>query len=68
MRPVPAHEPLLQPFEVATMLRVDPKTVSRWARAGKLPFIRTPGGHRRYRRSEVEAIMAGRPRPSDGAE
>jgi len=37
---------LLTPAEVAAMLRVDPKTVTRWARAGKLSSIRTPGGHR----------------------
>lgn len=40
------------------MVHVDPKTVSRWAVSGRLPFIRTPGGHRRYRRSTVEAFLA----------
>ena len=42
-------EPLLTPAEVASMFRVDPKTVTRWAKAGKLSAIRTLGGHRRYR-------------------
>jgi len=46
----PEAEPLLTPAEVATMFRVDPKTVTRWAKAGKLTSIRTLGGHRRYRR------------------
>ena len=46
-------EPLLTPAEVATMFRVDPKTVTRWAKAGKLTSIRTLGGHRRYRESDV---------------
>jgi len=42
----PEAEPLLTPAEVATMFRVDPKTVTRWAKAGKLTSIRTLGGHR----------------------
>ena len=42
-------EQLLTPAEVAALVFVDPKTVSRWARAGKIPFTRTPGGHRRFR-------------------
>jgi excisionase family DNA binding protein len=52
-------EPLLTPAEVAAMFRVDPKTVTRWARAGKLSSIRTLGGHRRYRESEVRALLQG---------
>jgi excisionase family DNA binding protein len=56
--PVQAEE-LLTPAEVAAMWRVDTKTVNRWAKAGKLTSIRTPGGHRRYRRAEVEALLRG---------
>ena len=52
---------LLTPAEVATMFRVDPKTVTRWAKAGKLTSIRTLGGHRRYRETEVRALLAGIP-------
>jgi excisionase family DNA binding protein len=52
-------EPLLTPGEVAAMFRVDPKTVTRWAKAGKLSSIRTLGGHRRYRESEVRALLQG---------
>lgn len=52
-------EPLLTPAEVASMFRVDPKTVTRWAKSGKLSSIRTLGGHRRYRESEVKALLAG---------
>lgn len=52
-------EPLLTPAEVAAMFRVDPKTVTRWAKAGKLSSIRTLGGHRRYRESEVRKLLAG---------
>ena len=54
-------EALLTPAEVASMFRVDPKTVTRWAKAGKLSSIRTLGGHRRYRESEVRALLAGIP-------
>jgi excisionase family DNA binding protein len=54
-----AADELLTPSEVAAILFVDPKTVTRWARAGKLDAIRTPGGHRRYLRSDVLAIMTG---------
>jgi predicted site-specific integrase-resolvase len=44
---------------VATLFRVDPKTVTRWAKAGKLTSIRTLGGHRRYRESEERALLEG---------
>jgi excisionase family DNA binding protein len=50
---------LLTPAEVAALFRVDPKTVTRWARAGKLTSLRTLGGHRRYRESEVRALLGG---------
>jgi excisionase family DNA binding protein len=50
---------LLTPGEVATLFRVDPKTVTRWAAAGRISSIRTPGGHRRFRESEVRALLAG---------
>src|ERR1700733_13730637 len=53
----PEAEPLLTPAEVATMFRVDPKTVTRWAKAGKITSIRTLGGHRRYRESEIRALL-----------
>ncbi|HEX7658024.1 MAG TPA: BldC family transcriptional regulator [Pseudonocardiaceae bacterium] len=53
-----ANERLLTPGEVATLFRVDPKTVTRWATAGRIGSIRTPGGHRRFRESEVKALLA----------
>ena len=46
-------EALLTPSEVAQLFRVNPKTVTRWARSGKIAAIRTLGGHRRFRASEV---------------
>lgn len=53
-----ARERLLTPGEVATLFRVDPKTVTRWAAAGRINSIRTPGGHRRFRESEIRALLS----------
>jgi excisionase family DNA binding protein len=50
-------ENLLTPSEVAALFRVDPKTVTRWAKAGKIGSIRTLGGHRRFRESEVRELL-----------
>jgi excisionase family DNA binding protein len=60
------QEELLTPSEVAAMFRVNPKTVTRWARSGKISAIRTLGGHRRFRKSEITRILAegGEPPPS----
>lgn len=55
------QEVLLTPSEVAALFRVDPKTVTRWAKAGKLTSIRTLGGHRRYKESEVKNLLANNP-------
>ena len=52
------QEVLLTPAEVASLFRVDPKTVTRWAKSGKLTSIRTLGGHRRYKESEVKELLS----------
>jgi excisionase family DNA binding protein len=52
-------ERLLTPGEVATLFRVDPKTVTRWAASGRISSIRTPGGHRRFRETEVRELLEG---------
>lgn len=49
---------LYMPYEVAEAFRVDVKTVTRWAKAGKLPYIRTLGGHRRYPADAVDDLLA----------
>lgn len=51
------HHDLMTPAEVAALFRVDPKTVSRWADAGKLSPVRTLGGHRRYKADEVRRLL-----------
>jgi excisionase family DNA binding protein len=66
MTQVPVTEPLLTPAEVANLFRVDPKTVTRWAQAGKLTSVRTLGGHRRYREQEVHDLLAGLPQQRPG--
>jgi excisionase family DNA binding protein len=58
------NERLLTPGEVAALFRVDPKTVTRWAASGRITSIRTPGGHRRFRESEVRALLRGDSEPS----
>jgi excisionase family DNA binding protein len=48
---------LLRPREVAEIFGVRPTTIARWAREGKLTPLRTPGGHRRYKRSGIRALL-----------
>lgn len=52
------YERLLTAAEVARLWGCDPKTISRWANTGKLPFVRTPGGQRRYPESRIKALLA----------
>lgn len=55
---------LLRSGEVAALFQVSRRTVIEWARAGKLPFITTPGGHRRYPAAEVRALLERASTPS----
>jgi excisionase family DNA binding protein len=58
----PRHAPRVATFlrsaEVAAILQVSPKTVSRWAQQGLLPYQRTLGGHRRYPESAIRELAA----------
>jgi excisionase family DNA binding protein len=58
-RPITSSEedPLLTPAEVGERFRVDRKTVGRWAVAGLIDELRTPGGHRRFRESDVRRML-----------
>jgi excisionase family DNA binding protein len=49
----PSH---LRTAEVADILHVSPKTVGRWAKEGKLPFLKTLGGHRRFPAAEIRQL------------
>ena len=57
---------LLTPGEVAVLFRVDPKTVTRWAQAGKLSTVRTLGGHRRFHEDEVRQLLGDVPQQRVG--
>lgn len=50
--------PYLSVGGAAELLYVSPKTVSRWALEGKLPYTRTLGGHRRFNRAQIEELVA----------
>ena len=52
----PTYPSYLHTAEVADILHVSPKTVSRWAKEGKLPFLKTLGGHRRYPAVEIRQL------------
>lgn len=54
--------------EVAQLFHVSSKTVVRWANDGKLPYMATLGGHRRFPRSAVEALVEGQQRGFDDVE
>jgi excisionase family DNA binding protein len=55
--PQPAEPHYLRTSQVAELLHVSPKTVSRWAQEGKLPYLRTLGGHRRFPDQEIRALL-----------
>jgi excisionase family DNA binding protein len=51
-------EDLLSAGEVAFLVHVNPRTVARWADEGDLPVAEvTEGGHRRFRRSDVDTFL-----------
>jgi excisionase family DNA binding protein len=54
---------LLTPREVAEIFGVRTTTIARWSREGRLNPTRTPGGHRRYSRAEVNEVLERRPEP-----
>jgi excisionase family DNA binding protein len=57
MVPQPTEPRYLRTAQVAELLHVSPKTVSRWAQEGMLPYLRTLGGHRRYPDAEIRALV-----------
>jgi len=56
---------LLTPGEVARLFRVDPKTVARWDKEGKLTSVKTLGGHRRYPQEQLNSLLQGTPASGD---
>lgn len=63
-----ALDALLPTKEVAERFAVTVSTVSRWARDGLIPFVRTPGGTLRFRQSDVERLLADHGAPGPGTE
>jgi excisionase family DNA binding protein len=49
----------LRTADVARVLHVSTKTVSRWANDKKLPYMRTLGGHRRYPAQAIRQLAEG---------
>ena len=49
---------LLRAGEVALLLQVSRRSVAAWASRGLIPFIETPGGHRRFRAADIRALVA----------
>lgn len=49
---------LLAIGKAAELLNVSVKTLRRWSNAGKIPFIKTPTGHRRYRLEDIESLLS----------
>jgi excisionase family DNA binding protein len=66
------EDPLLTAKEVAQRMRVNPRTVAKWARTGKITAVRTFGGHYRFKTSEINKIMSNEAivtaRPEDGGD
>jgi excisionase family DNA binding protein len=60
----PTEPRYLRTAQVAELLHVSPKTVSRWAQEGRLPYLRTLGGHRRYPDAEIQALVETLSEPS----
>jgi len=56
MRTTAAEPTYLRTAEVAELLHVAPKTIARWAKEGKLPFLKTLGGHRRYPEAAIHEL------------
>ncbi|MDQ1395216.1 MAG: hypothetical protein QOG64_475 [Acidimicrobiaceae bacterium] len=58
-QPVPSEvsEPLLRTCDVALLFQVSERTVSEWARKGRVPSVRTPGGHRRYPANQIRQLL-----------
>ena len=49
-------EEFIRPAEAAKLLHVSPQTITRWAKEGRIGYVVTLGGHRRFRTSEVQRL------------
>jgi excisionase family DNA binding protein len=53
----PTGDRLLRTHEVAVLFQVSERAVTDWAARGRLPSVRTPGGHRRYPSAAVRELL-----------
>ncbi len=62
---------LLTSYQVGALLQVNPSSINKWVKDGRIPAFRTPGGHRRIRAADLVAFLAQHhmpiPRPLTGA-
>jgi excisionase family DNA binding protein len=61
--PFPVEDPLLTTSEAARRLGLAPGTILRWTKEGKIPSLLTPGKHRRFKSSDVDALLTGHMAP-----
>jgi excisionase family DNA binding protein len=54
--------------EASQMLGVHPSTLRQWADSGKIPTVRTPGGHRRFAETDVRALLEPEPLQPSGVQ
>ena len=59
---------LMRAGEVAALLQVSRRSIAAWANRGLIPYIETPGGHRRFRAADVRALVASLDRTADFGE
>jgi excisionase family DNA binding protein len=48
----------ITPMIASRILNIHPATLTAWAESGRIPFMRTPGGHRRYQLADVNLLAA----------
>jgi excisionase family DNA binding protein len=65
---LPPNEKWLSLQEASRMLGVHPATLRQWADSGKIPTVRTPGGHRRFAESDVRALLEPEPLQPSGVQ
>lgn len=65
-RPRSVEGRLLRTREVAILFQVSERAVTDWARKGRIPSVRTPGGHRRYPAEAVRSLLKALQDPHDG--
>lgn len=53
-----SEKSLLTPAQAAKLLHVAPTTIRHWAQTGRLPFVTTPGGHRRFNKNDLLSLMS----------